>query len=438
MLSPRACLALLLLSVSVVLAAGPSSSASVNVANFYKSGSPTSGIQEAVDALPASGGVVFLPAGEYSIIRSVVLRSGVRLYGQGDNSRIVRRKPCVEFKLAADALKGGKEVKAESVKGLAVGDEVTVFSTESYGWYCTHAIIKAIDGATVKLDRELTHDYLVKEQAGVNNFYPAIYALEQTGIRVEDLYIDGAMERGAKFKNEFTVSAVHFNEVKDAIISRLHVKAWPGDGISMQRGDNVTVTECLSEYNLGHGFHPGTGITSGAWTDNIGRFNGWDGLFFCHRVRHSTMRGNRFHDNGWNGIGGLGEGGEGGDRYNVVSDNFCWNNARCGIECIRGGNNVVVNNVCENNSKSEPGRYPGILVDDFTGSVISGNRCLDFQADSAKTQAWGILVSGQSCDNVISGNLLSGHPKGGLGGDALGNNTVSDNLTLPVHLPAGM
>ncbi|MCE5273399.1 right-handed parallel beta-helix repeat-containing protein, partial [bacterium] len=155
-------------------------------------------------------------------------------------------------------------------------------------------------------------------------------------------------------------------------------------------------------------------------------------------VRHSTMRGNRFHDNGWNGIGGLGEGGEGGDRYNVVSDNFCWNNARCGIECIRGGHNIVANNVCQNNSQSEPGRYPGILVEDFVSSVISGNRCLDFQPDSAKTQAWGILVTGSSRDNVIEGNLLTGHPKGGLAGDALGDNAVSNNLVRREHLPAGL
>ncbi|MCE5272650.1 hypothetical protein LLH00_15325, partial [bacterium] len=267
----RTVLALLAMSVSVASAAGPAPAASVSVADFYSPGSPTSGIQEAVDALPASGGIVFLPAGEYSLIRSVNLRSGVYLHGQGEQSRIVRRKSCVEVKLAADALKGAREVKAESVKGLAVGDEVTVFSDESYGWYCTHAIVAAIEGNSLRLDRELTHDYLLKEQAGVNNFHPAIYALEAGGIRVEDLFIQGNLERGAMFKNEFTVSAVHFNAVTDAIISRLHVKAWPGDGISMQRGDNVTVTECLSEYNLGHGFHPGTGITSGAWTDNTGR-----------------------------------------------------------------------------------------------------------------------------------------------------------------------
>jgi parallel beta-helix repeat protein len=207
----------------------------------------------------------------------------------------------------------------------------------------------------------------------------------------------------------------------------------------MQIGDNITVSDCLAEYNLGHGYHPGTGITSGSWTNNVGRFNGWDGLFFCHRVRHTTVSGNRFHDNGWNGIGGLGVGGDGGDRYNVVSGNFCYNNARSGIECTLGGNNVVVNNVCENNSQSEPGKWPGILVEDTHSSVISGNRCLDFQQpDSTRTQYYGILVTGSSRDNTITGNILSGHAKAGISGDALDRNIVADNITIEKHKPEGI
>lgn len=431
-------LALVALLPSLLPAAGPDSRASVSVARFFKSGSPTSGIQDAVNSLPAGGGIVFIPAGEYTLVQSVTLPSGVRLQGEGSRTRLVRRDPCVQARLAADAPKGSREVKVESAKGFAPGKEVTVYSEASTGWWATHAIIVSISGDIIRLDRELTHDCLVKDEAGINNFFPAVYAKEQSDIRIEDILIDGRMEQGARFRNNFTFSAVHFDDVRDATIARVHVKAWPGDGISAQRGDNVTVSQCISEYCLGHGFHPGTGITSGAWIDNIGRYNGWDGLFFCHRVRHSTMRGNRLHDNGWSGIGNLGLGGVGGDRYNVVSDNFCWNNGRAGIECTQGGNNTVVNNVCENNSREQPGKWPGILVEDTYNTIISGNRCLDFQEEGGKTQGWGIYVSGTSRNNIISGNLLTGHIEGGIGGPALWANTVSDNLSLPVHEPAGM
>ena len=100
-------------------------------------------------------------------------------------------------------------------------------------------------------------------------------------------------------------------------------------------------------------------------------------------------------------------------------------------------NNVITDNVCENNSQEEPGKWPGILVENTHSSVISGNRCLDFQPDSTKTQYVGILVTGKSRNNVITGNVLSGHKVAGMDGEALDNNTIADNLTIKEHEPAG-
>jgi len=441
MLSRRSIPALLL-GVFFVLCAldtAPGLSKTVNAAKFRKRSSATAGIQEAVDALPPEGGTVFIPAGIYRIARAIHLRSGVQLKGEGEHTVIARRDPCLQIPLAVSAKTGDRQVTVKDASGFKVGSELCIRSAESHGWWCTHPIITSIKGNVIHLDRELTHDYLVEQEAFALNFFPAIYADECEKIRIEDLTIDGRMDKREGFSNEFTVSAIHFRDVRDALIARVHVKRYPGDGFSVQMGDNVTVTECLSEYNLGHGFHPGTGITSGSWTNNVGRYNGWDGLFFCHRVRHTLVSGNRFHDNGWSGIGKLGIGGEGGDRYNVISGNFCYNNGRCGIEMSRGGNNVVVNNVCENNSRQEPGRWPGILVEDTFSSIISGNKCFDFQVpDSAKTQGYGILVTGKSKANIISGNILTGNRNAALAGDALDKNTVIDNITSKKHEPEGI
>ncbi|MBW7998387.1 MAG: right-handed parallel beta-helix repeat-containing protein [Candidatus Glassbacteria bacterium] len=412
--------------------------ATVNAADYRSSGSHTSGIQEAVYALGEGGGTVLIPAGVYEIDRAIHLGTGVQLKGEGEHTVIARRDEPVQVKITQPALTGGTSVTVADASVFRVGQEVTVRSDDSHGWWCAHAYITSIDGNTVQLDRELVHDYKPDENASLNNFFPALYAIEKKLIRIEDLAIDGRLGENRDFENDFTVSAIHTRDVSDSYIARVHITGWPGDGVSIQTGDNVTVTECTSEHNLGHGFHPGTGIASGSWTNNVGRFNGWDGLYFCHRVRHTTVSGNRFHDNGWNGIGGLGVGGDGGDRYNVISENFCYNNARCGIEATNGGNNIVVNNVCENNSRSEAGRYPGILVEDTHSSVISGNRCLDFQDPAEdKTQGWGILVVGDSHGNVILGNILSGHIHGGVGGEALDRNVVADNITHDEHVPAG-
>jgi hypothetical protein len=352
-----------------------------------------------------------------------------------------RRHKISHTPLSLPASTGERKVAVEDSSGFVVGDAICVRSKESFGWWSTHTLVSSISDHTITLEDELSHDYLLEEEAFALNLFPAFYAVDARDIRIENLFIDGGMtdRDREELPVEFTLSAIHFRAVDDCIVKEVHVKDYPGDGISIQAGDNATVTNCLCEYNLGHGFHPGTGLSSGAWTYNVGRYNGWDGLFFCHRVRHSVISGNRFHDNGWNGIGSLGIGGEGGDRYNVVSANFCFNNAKSGIDCRGGGNNTVSENVCGNNSQGEPGRWPGILVEDTFDSLITGNRCFDFQEpEEDKTQGYGILVTGESRDNLITENIVTGHPREGISGDALKSNVVELNIVKRKHEPAGM
>ena len=64
--------------------------AALNATDFNEKGSFTSGLQEAVDALPKSGGVVWVPPGVYTLHRHVRLRSNVTIRGAGQSSRIVR------------------------------------------------------------------------------------------------------------------------------------------------------------------------------------------------------------------------------------------------------------------------------------------------------------------------------------------------------------
>lgn len=413
----------------------------LNSVEFQTTDSRTAGIQEAVDSLPPEGGVIYVPAGKHEISQTIQLRSGVYIRGEGDHSIIARRHKVFLTPLTEPGLTGQTEIQVEDSTGFVVGDAISVRSPESNGWWTTHSIVKGVSENSITLQNELTHDYLPEEEALALNLFPALYALDSRDVRIENLCIDGGISEQDRERVpvEFTLSAVHFRAVSDCEVIGVHVKNYPGDGISIQIGDNATVRNCLAEYNIGHGFHPGTGLSSGSWINNVGRHNGWDGFFFCHRVRHSIISGNRLHDNGWSGIGNLGVGGDGGDRYNVVSGNFCYNNGKAGIECKGGGNNTVSNNVCGNNSKSEPGRWPGILVEDTFNTIVSGNRCFDFgEKISDRTQGNGILVVGTSKDNIVSGNVVSGHTKDGIAGEALGKNIVGQNLIKETHEPVGM
>ncbi len=198
---------------------------------------------------------------------------------------------------------------------------------------------------------------------------------------------------------DFTLSAIHLVRTRDARVHRCVVRRWAADGFSVQGGSGAMVTDCLGENCLGHGFHPGTSVQHSLWTNNIGRNNGRDGLYFCMYVRHSVVSGSTFYGNGRHGIGGLGDGG---DQYNVVANNTCVSNARYGIEASRGQNNTISSNICLNNSQAEAGKYSGIGLIHVTGMTVNANRCLDDQDE--RTQAYGIEESGESDQNLITAN----------------------------------
>jgi parallel beta-helix repeat protein len=239
--------------------------------------------------------------------------------------------------------------------------------------------------------------------------------------------IDGRMSQGADFHQDFVYSAIHFVHVPNVLIDKVTIRRFPGDGFSLQGGSNATVTNCLAEYNLGNGFHPGTTIRGSTWTQNTARYNGGDGLYFCYNVRYATVSDNHFYNNKENGIGDLGKGGEEGDQMNVVSGNFCYNNGKAGIECTPGGNNIVINNICENNSKSEPGKFAAISLKDTHSNIVRGNRC-SVSASSGQ-EDFGIRVIGKSENNMITDNIITGYSKG-VAGDNLEMNTIERNISL--------
>jgi len=399
--------------------------------DFYNSGSPTAGLQEAIDFLKPEGGTLIITPGVYSIRKSVTLFSGITIKGYGEHTIIERADPCFETKLSSGAKEGSLIVEAMETSGFVTGGEV--ISSAAQWWDCTSATITRIDGNKVHIDQPLKKSYLTSDKAAIANFFPVFTATSAKNIRIEKLTIDGKMQPGSEFGCHFIASAIHFNMVEETSIEQLTVKNYPADGFSIQRGCCAKVLNCLAEYNLGNGFHPGTGLTNSTWRQNTGRFNGRDGFFFCHRVKYATVADNHFCNNKKSGIGDLGRGGKTGDQQNVVSGNFCYNNGRAGIECTVGGNNVIVNNVCENNSTEEPGTWAGINLKDTHSTIISGNRCSDSQMGGEKTQGFGIQFAGTCINNIISGNILTGHSQGGISDICKKSNTLTGNIVLDIH-----
>ncbi len=153
-------------------------------------------------------------------------------------------------------------------------------------------------------------------------------------------------------------------------------------------------------------------------------------MYFCFNVRYATVSNNHFYNNKGNGIGDLGKGGEEGDQLNVVSGNFIYNNGKAGIECTIGGNNTVIDNICENNSKSEPGKWPEISLKDNHTTIVRGNRCSEsMQPASGVQQNYGIRLIGKCENNMITDNIITGCSEG-VAGDNMEMNTIERNIFL--------
>jgi len=320
---------------------------------------------------------------------------------------ILRKAPEVMSQLAGDAPDGATSVEVEDASGFEAGTEIAVMDREMRGWYVTHAIVRGKEGNRLLLDRGMARACLVERAAMAVSLFPAIVATGVSDVCIEDLRIEGDLaNQPTESASDFTCAAVHLVSCTRPRADGVTVRAWPSDGIGVQGGSAAIVTGCAVEDCRGHGYHPGTGLRSGAFCANVGRHNQWDGLYFCADVRYTTVSGCVFWDNGWSGIGGLGNGG---DRFNTCVGNTCSANGFAGIQMNDGRDNMVSGNVCVGNSRSGAGSWAGITIQSCTDCLVQGNRCGDDQEQP--TQRVGISERGQSDRNLITGNQLGGSEK---------------------------
>jgi len=384
--------------------------------DFYNPDLPTCGIQEAINSLPKEGGRVILEPRTYVLRASIVLRDDLTISGQGRDT-ILKRRAEVIHKLTHEAVKGESTVTVDSTENLRVGDEIAIRDDKFNGWYTTHGIIKEIKDNTILIDDRLVQPYALANNAIVINHHPMIEAYRIWDYRyhivrwvIEDITIDGNLAENPTPISDWSTAAIHLASSGEGIVQRCVVRNFITDGISDQYGLFNVIRDCVVEGCRGNGFHPGTSVRGSKFINNTARNNEGNGFFFCADVTGIQVTNNTFVGNKKNGIGGLGGGG---DSFNVVSGNVCFANGQHGIQAENGKGNSITGNVCFDNSTSEPGKYAGIALENATDTTVTGNICGNkIQNNKPATQGYGVLESGTSDRNVITGNVARDNTAG--------------------------
>jgi len=403
---------------------------------------PTSGLQEAIDAAPPEGGVVQVPPGEYLLRQSVRLRSRVTLQGAGPSTRLVLAGETAT-EPTAPGHQGDTCIRVVDTSGFLSGMQISIARRLWYGWDgddLHQPLVTAIDGDTLHLDTPLPHDCDQGAGTAVANLFPGILVRDQEEVTVRDLVLDGhcenldAARQSVDFAHSgrvpellgpfcsFTCAAIYAVGCRALRLERVTARRWPSDGFSIQRAAGAFVSQCEASHCRGAGIHPGMSSRHVVVSGSLAHHNAWDGLYLCHNVAYSTFTGNVLHHNGQFGIGGIGwdDDPTHSDQGNALTGNVCEANGWAGIQVIKGNRNVLSGNVCRASSQADPGVWPGILLEGARHMVVSGNLCYDDADEHGRepTQSWGVLERDSwdgkvaSDHNLITGNSCHGNVRG--------------------------
>jgi parallel beta-helix repeat protein len=399
-------------------------------------------IQAALDALPPTGGRVFIPAGTYVLKGSLKPRSNVTISGAGP-ATVLKACDLLVSKTTAPIQVGDVQATVEDPRGFEVG--MDVFAHKNIEWApgvekAFSYTITAIEGKTLKFDKPAA--FAQPAGAAVCTGTPVILVFKQRNVVVENLAVDGNRKPNWVYVN-LKMAGIYLWAASDCTVRNCHVINTSGDGIATQfpptgysgslaegphgwatvekhDGNGTLILNNRVRGASGFGIHVGGGHTKSIIQGNIVESCGWDGFYWCWDNALTIVTDNIFTKNGWNGIGGYGDGSsQVSDTQNINSNNVCAYNGYAGIAVTGGSGNIVSGNVCFANSRAAKGMHPGIKVSIpypdprkpnqtcVINTIVTGNSCNDVVQGAM--QKCGIEVAGNVRGVVVKDNMSSGN-----------------------------
>ncbi len=365
-------------------------------------GFSNSAIQIAISALPEDGGTIRLTPGTFHIKAPVSAVSNMKLVGAGSET-ILKIANGVTTRFIIDADYAELKVTVADTRGFEPGMALQIKDDQwSSCWNVSTARITDIVDNIIYFDTHLIRDYRADDHGTVSNATSAVQAINVENVTFENFTVDGNREKSARMDG-CNGAGVFAKFAKNILIKDIIVKNFNGEGISWQITENVTVSGCDISFCANIGLHPGTGSPNTIIENTASHHNDVDGLFICWRVHHSTVRGNRFYENGRHGICTGHK-----DTDVLFSDNHIYANGDDGVH-FRGETaanaphrNTFINNIVENNNGY------GFSFNSPAEDVVLVENIIRDTKDGVQKAAVKIMQNGLPVKMI--NNTIAGHP----------------------------
>lgn len=418
-------------------------------------------IQAAINDLPSTGGIVFIPAGTYNVTAAISVPANVTLWGAGTSTILKIPDSTITstaVNIVANTASGnsGIVIRDLVLDGNRNNQSPTGGGFDSAGINFNPAVNKSkILNCTI---RNIIGDAIVLANGCGNNEVRgnSITNIGKNGITQSSqgigIYIITNCHDNLVAGNEFfdimggSVVNLQGGLRTQIVDNRINVGSGNTKGIQLASFGGTTPSNNVVANNeirdLGdvgiylNGADRNTvqgNIVSGCTFEGI-EINGQGNIIFgntCsynHRDAAAAQPANGIALNGDGASGRVG---------NSIQCNSCFNNDDNGIRIVDDVHGTVVyGNVCFNNAyrSASNGLFDGIQVTTTvaarSGSNISimGNRCFDNQ--STKTQRYGINAAGGIFKSIVLGNVTMDNLTAGIfSGSAGGSMIVKENIS---------
>lgn len=235
---------------------------------------------------------------------------------------------------------------------------------------------------------------VVRDGAGNAGTRPnIIYAASVENLQLMNLWLIGDASVASDGSNALQ-NGIYLNAVAYSEIVLCHIEACRRNGISLSGCFNLTVSMNTPLGNYQNGLYAAE-CTESVFSLNTCRGNFAYGLSLYGDSDRNTVVGNVIQDNRFSGLSLIS------CSYNTVIGNVVYDNAQYGINLLNAFSNVISGNIVSTNEMD------GIGLNLSESNIISNNRCLS-------NVGYGIVVTGDSDYNKVSGNYTSGNTVGSI------------------------